>query len=220
MANDCCAWSPRDCHTYNDVCFKGQITSLWWKCISPCVIIIGTHCSHLHCAWLQFSHFSASETEGMVMGGFYYDLHNLLISSLPPSPLKHQIMHVSLYSASTQYVKSTSEVVYKHGYNTSLILCSTFLGQKWFVYLNCMPTVSVFPQGLKQSSPTYWLADAFWGPEQLLRIQPFLMEIRGEACIIYTHALNDLLPIILVWNQFVSLNAFVYLLSCWDAVKN
>lgn len=46
------------------------------------------------------------------------------------------------------------------------------------------------------------------------------MEIKGEAFIIYTHALDDLLPIILVWNQFVSLNAFVYLLSCWDEVKN
>lgn len=46
------------------------------------------------------------------------------------------------------------------------------------------------------------------------------MEIKGEACIIYTHALDDLLPIILVWNQRVSPSAFVYLLSCWDEVKN
>lgn len=45
------------------------------------------------------------------------------------------------------------------------------------------------------------------------------MKIRGEACIIYTHALNDLLIIILEWNQFVSLNAFVYLLSCWVKLK-
>lgn len=29
------------------------------------------------------------------------------------------------------------------------------------------------------------------------------MEIKGEAFIIYTHALDDLVPIILVWNQLV-----------------
>ncbi len=76
IANDRCARNLRDCHTYNDVCFKGQITSRWWKCISPCFIIIGTHCSHLHCAWLQFSHFSAWGSERMVLGGRYCDLHN------------------------------------------------------------------------------------------------------------------------------------------------
>lgn len=37
------------------------------------------------------------------------------------------------------------------------------------------------------------------------------MEMKGEACKIYTRALNDSLAIILVWNRFVSLNAlFIY----------
>lgn len=99
------------------------------------------------------------------------------------------------------------------------ILGQNFLPQ---VYFNFKYKVSALPPGPKQSSPTYWLADAFWGPKQLFwEFSPaFLMKIRGEACIIYTHALNDLLTIILEWNQFVSLNAFVYLLSCWDEVKN
>ncbi len=106
-------------------------------------------------------------------GGFtLWPSQSEVISLLPLSPLEHQIIHVSLYSASTQYLKGTSKV--QHGSSTSLILCSTFLGQEWFVYLNCMHRVSVFPQGLKQSSPPYWLADAFWGPEQLFRIQPCL----------------------------------------------
>lgn len=35
--------------------FKSQISSVWWKCTSPCVIIMGTRCSHLHCARLQSS---------------------------------------------------------------------------------------------------------------------------------------------------------------------
>lgn len=126
-------------------------------------------------------------------------------------------MCLSLFSASARQLKDYQRV--KKSTNSS---DTTFWGQEWFVYLK----VSALPAGLQQSSPTYWLADAFWGPKQLLRIQRSsffffcLMEIKGEACIIYTHALNDLSPIILVWNQFVSLHAFVYLLSCWDEVKN
>lgn len=49
---------PGDCHAYNDVCFKGDITSLWWKCVSPSVIIIGPHCSYLRCARLRLSRWS------------------------------------------------------------------------------------------------------------------------------------------------------------------
>lgn len=51
---NCCS-PPGDVHAYNDVCFKGDITSQWWKCVSPCVTIIGPNCSYLCCARLRLS---------------------------------------------------------------------------------------------------------------------------------------------------------------------
>lgn len=42
----------------------------------------------------------------------------------------------------------------------------------------------------------------------------------NEACVIHMRAVDDLLRIISTWNQFVSLSAFVYLLSCWDKGGN
>lgn len=86
---------------------------------------------------------------------------------------KHEL-HVLLYF--TQNLIGISKLVYKqHGFSTPLILCSTFLCQKWFVYSSRMHKVYVFPQGPKQSSPTYWPEDALWGTEQLLGIEHCLL---------------------------------------------
>lgn len=111
-------------------------------------------------------------------------------------------MHASVYLALTQYLKSTSRAVFKQHSWFIHVFVQHFLGREWFVYLDCTHKVSVLPHGFKQSNLTYWLADAFWGCEQN-KMKKKKMEIKGEAFIIYTHALDDLVPIILVWNQLV-----------------
>lgn len=133
---------PRDCHTYNDVCFKGEITSLWWKYISPCVIIIGPHCSYLHCAWLQFSH-SSQRLKGWFQGidsATFVIVTNFLIATFIIST-SHNAWLIVLSSNSKvpagQSLNST--------HDSFMFLFNIFLCREWFVYLDCMHKVSVPP---------------------------------------------------------------------------